>query len=204
VSDLDFFSGLVTPPAESGQPIPKHAPDRRHRALLISGVVAAVAVLCAGYVLLRDEPRDDRPVVMPDTLVAQPEAEVQFAEYGWRTSMEEQWGDHPFDGRAFGSFQARVLMNLVVIRGDSRDEGDVGLGRPPYTQFGEVTCTHTFQFDAESSPDGEDSEPYHSDRMLLCWRARDTLTVSVLLPLGGEGFETAAAQAVDGVWALNQ
>ena len=40
--------------------------------------------------------------------------------------------------------------------------------------------------------------------MLLCWRARDTLTVSVLVPNSAPGYEQTAAQAVDEVWALEQ
>ena len=112
VSDLDFFNGPITPPAE----IPRQAPDRRRRVLLVAGFAAAVIVLCGGYVLLSPGPRDDRPVVLPDTLAAQPMAEVQFAESGWRASMEELFGDHPFDGRAF----ARNFMLMVAgeCRGD--------------------------------------------------------------------------------------
>ena len=203
VSDLDFFGAPVRPQAETGPPIRK-APARRHRTLLLAGLVV-VALLCAGFMVLSSEPRDDRPVMLPDTLAGQPMAEQQFAEWpGWRTSMEELFGDHPFDGRAFGNPQSGVVMNLVVIRADSRDEVDAGLGRPPYTQIGEVSCTHTFQLDGEFSPAGQAPEPYVSDSMLLCWRARDTLTVSVLVLIGSQGYEQTAAQAVNEAWALQQ
>jgi hypothetical protein len=206
VSNLDFFDSR-TADTEAVAPPTYRVPanSRRRPALLLVGLLGAAASLATGLLLLRPHPRDDRPVVLPDTLVGLSPAEtrLQFAQGGdWRTQLAQTFGDHPFDGRAFGGVRPGPLVNLVVVRKDSRDEGDPGLGRPPYSKFGEVSCTHWFQL-PDVLGQGE-SKPYRSDKMLLCWRASETLTVSVLMPLSPPGYEQTAAQAVDEVWALEQ
>jgi hypothetical protein len=208
VSNLDFFEApgggtRRTPPPTSA------APARQHRrlALLIAGILVASASLATLLVVVRPHPRDDRPVVLPDTLAGLTAAEpgLQFGQAAdLRTQWRDTFGDHPFDARAFGGVRPGPLVNLVVVRTDSRGEADLRLGRPPYTKFGDVSCTRTFQLPDSLVPGQDQPKPFHSDRILLCWRARTTLTVSVLVPTSPAGYEQTAAQAVEEVWALEQ
>jgi hypothetical protein len=101
-------------------------------------------------------------------------------------------------GRAY-SGSALPRYNVVVVRDDATDVGDAALGRAPWTEHGEVSCTHTFDF---GLGDGEQL----SDRTLLCLRAGDTLTVSVLVLGGadGTGDVDVAVRGVNEVWELQQ
>ncbi len=58
-------------------------------------------------------------------------------------------------------------------------------------------CTRTFQLADGVIPGQDRPKPFRSDRMLLCWRARDTLTVSVLVPNSAPDYEQTAAHAVE-------
>jgi hypothetical protein len=169
-------------------------------------MVAIVAVLIAGVVVLRPHDSDNRLIVLPATLAGLRPSEpgLQFAQSGdWRTQLEKKFGDHPFDGRAYGAARPGPLVNLVVVRKDARHEGDPALGRPPYTQIGDVSCTRTFQLPDSSDSSDELSKPWRSNSMMVCWRAGETLTVSVMVQLSPAGYEQTAATAVDDVWALD-
>jgi len=173
----------------------------------MSGPVVAAVLLAAGFVVLDRGPRDDRPVVLPDTFagLSPATAQWQFADRGdWRSQLTDTYGGHPFAGRAFAAAQPKILVNLVVVRTDSRDKADPALGRPPFTQIGQVTCTHTFELGGDLPEGVEDPGPFRKDSMMLCWRARETLTVSAFVLIGGLGLEQATARAVDEVWALQQ
>jgi hypothetical protein len=205
VSNLEFFGGSVEPGAASVPATPSQAV--RRRALPVIGFVVAALVVGSGWVMLSRESRDDRAVVLPDTFAGLPAAEtrLQFGEGAeWKKGLGETFGNRPIGGRAFGSVRPGPLVNLMVVRADSRDAADPALGRPPYTQIGKVSCTHTFQFGNGAAPGGEDRPPRRNDKMLLCWRAGDLLTVSALIFIGGQGVEQTAAQAIDAVWALQQ
>jgi hypothetical protein len=207
VSNVDFFAapGVGTTLATDRTPSP--GPARRRSILLVAGLVAVAVSLVTGFVLLRPHPHDDRRVLLPDTLVGLQAAEtgLQFAQSGdWSTQLAKTFGDHPFDGRAFGGVGPGPLVNLVVVRTDSRSEADPGLGRPPYTKIGHVSCTNTFQLPDGKVPGDDHPKPLRIERMLLCWRARETLTVSVLVTVSLPGYEQTAARAVDEVWALEQ
>jgi hypothetical protein len=206
VSNLDFFGTPVGDTVLSTPLTPTPAPTRRRPALFIAGALAVVAALVIGFVVLRPHPQGDRSVVVPDTLAGLPAAEtaLQFADRaGWRKTATETFGDTPLGGRAFGSLRPGFLVNLVVVRADSRGEADMALGRPPYTKIGQVSCTRTFQLPDGVLPGQEHPLPHLSESMLLCWRARDTLTVSAMVLAGPAGYEQAMARAVDEVWALN-
>ena len=188
MSNVDFFSAQVGP-AQPAVPAQQPAPRQRRR-LLMAGVALGAGVLLLGaFVVLDRGPRDDRPAVLPETFAGLSPADAlyQFGDQGdWRSQLTKVYGDHPFAGRAFGAPRPTALVNLVVVRTDSRDEGDPALGRPPFTQVGEVTCTHTFEL-GDLPGDVGDHRPFRKDSMLLCWRASATLTVSALVLFGGLG-----------------
>ena len=208
VSNLDFFETPVGGTRLTALPSSgTRARPRRRSMLLVAGFLGAAASLAAGFVVLRPHPRDDRPVVLPATLAGLSAAQTGL-QFGQAGDLHAQWadtfGEHPFDARAFGGLRPGPLLNLVVVRTDSRGKADPGLGRPPYSSIGDVSCTRTFQFGDGVVPGQDRPKPFRSDRVLLCWRARDTLTVSVLVPNSAPGYEQTAAQAVDEVWALEQ
>jgi hypothetical protein len=207
VSNLDFFGtpagDTVLSTAQLATPAP--APRRRRAALLIAMAVVVVAASVTGFVVLRPLRGDERPV-LPETFAGlQPaETRLQFADRaGWKKTATETFGDAPIGGRAFGGLRPGFLVNLVVVRADSRGEADPALGRPPYTKIGHVSCTRTFQLPDGVLPGQEHPLPHLSESMLVCWRARDTLTVSVMVLGGPAGYEQTGARAVDEVWALN-
>lgn len=105
-------------------------------------------------------------MVLPDRLAGLPAAEatLQFADHvDWRTHLSETLGNQPLDGRAFG-VRPGPIVNLVVVRADSRGEADPALGRPPYLNIGDVSCTHTFQL----------AHGVERDQDRWCWRVRRT------------------------------
>jgi hypothetical protein len=207
VSNLDFFETPTGGTRLATPRTPTPARPRRRSVVLIVAFLGVAAALVTALVVLRPHPRDDRPVVLPERLASLPAAETrfQFADGGdWRTQLAKAFGDHPFDGRSFRGVRPGPVMNLVVVRTDSREEADPGLGRAPYTKFGDVSCTHTFQLPGGVVQGQDRPKPFSRDWMLLCWRARETLTVSVLVLASPPGYEQTAARAVDEVWALQK
>jgi hypothetical protein len=206
MSNSDYFATAtsVTPPAPTPLPLapaePAYWPARSRRGLMAALLAVATRVATIGALHLRSGPHDTRPVVLPKSLAGFQPAPTpyQFAENAsWPQSMAKAFGNTAYGGRAYGSLAAHQLINLVVVRADSSGFGDPSVGRPPYTMFGEVRCTHSLQF-KDSSPELVDS------KLLLCWRASDTLTVSAIMLLGGQGFDEDTAQAVQDVWDAQQ
>ena len=196
-------------PATAGPGPRPPAPARRRAGLppvaVVAGLVAAVVAvaLAAGFLLQRSGPVDRRPVVLPDTLAGLPpvEATWQFANSDWRGQLRDVTASTPSTGGPTAACRPGPLINLVVVRGDFRGESDAGLGRPPYTEIGEVSCTHTFQLPDLGVTDG-DPKPFTKDSWLVCSRESDRLTVSAFVIIGGDGYEQEAAAAVDQTWAL--
>ncbi|HET9944290.1 MAG TPA: hypothetical protein VFR56_01460 [Actinomycetes bacterium] len=171
--------------------------------------VALLAVVAGGAYVASDSdraPGATRPVVLPDTFMGlgPAEASAQFAQIDtqWRDGLSDAYGDRPFDGRAYGTLAEGIRINVVVNRGDAPDVGDASFGRPPFTDFGAVACTHTLQL--PETPGVDDPGPFTSARMFLCVRSDDVATVSAFALMGAQGREADVAAAVDQVWALQQ
>jgi len=161
-------------------------------------VAAALVVLVVLALQLRPRTADTRPVVLPDAFAgwtSAPQAQ-QFAQAGdWRGQSAHAYGGNAYDGHAYGTRLPVNLLNLVVARTDATGFGDVGLGVAPFTAHGDVRCTRTFHL-----PDGTTaSRP--SSGMLMCFRADEHLTVSVV-GLGQEQDESRIAAGIDDVWGL--
>jgi len=182
----------VASPQVPSPPVP------RPRWLIALGVAILLVGLATAALHLRSQQRDTRPVVLPDTFAGwttAPQAQ-QFAETGdWRTQLAKVYAGNAFDGRAYGTRRPVQLLNLVVARSGDTGVGDVRLGVAPYTEHGEVRCTHTF-----TMPDGA-GPAKEAAGMLLCFRAETQLTVSVLA-LGNDQDEARIAAGIDDVWAL--
>ncbi len=74
------------------------------------------------------------------------EAGLQFSTHEeWQQVMREEFGDRGWGGRAYGG-KPGPLAHLTVIRSRTDTAGDLKLAHAPYTEFGDVTCTHTFTF----------------------------------------------------------
>lgn len=173
-------------------------PTRRRRWPIAVGVALLLVGLVAGALHLRSVQRDTRPVVLPDTFAGWTKAPPaqQFAETGdWRTQLAKAYAGNAFDGRAYGTRRPVQLLNLVVARSGDTGVGDVRLGQAPYTEHGDVRCTHTF-----TMPDGT-GPAKEAAGMLLCFRAEGQLTVSVLA-LGNDQDEARIADGIDDVWDL--
>ena len=158
-------------------------------------LLVAVVVLAVRH---RPAPFDGRPVVLPVTLdgLRPSQGAAQFGtDDNWRSMMTQGFGARPFDGRQYGSPAGGRVINLTVVRGTSDTYGDIHLADAPFTDVGDVRCTHTFDLASKG--------PTTRASMLICFRARDTLSVSVFLIGGGEGYELRAAGLIDAVWAAN-
>ena len=175
---------------------------------LVVGLVGALlaVVAGAGYVVTAadDAPVDTRPVVLPATFMGlgPAEASQQFAEVDsqWRDGLSDAYDGRPFDGRAYGTMADRVRIHVVVNRGDAADVGDASFGRPPFTDFGAVSCTHTQELpEVEGLPD---TGPLTNPRTFLCVRHDEVATVSAFALLGAQGREAEVAAAVDQVWSM--
>lgn len=204
MSNGDFFA----PPLSERRPVVPppvaDAPPDRSRWLVAAAVgVVGVVVLGAVALHLRHPPLDRRPVVLPDQVagLALAPADHQFATSAdWRPEMQKVLGDMVFDGRQYGTAAQRRIVNVMVMRGTSDEAGDARLGAPPWTEYGEVRCTHALHLPAAANAPARDV-PASPDR-ILCVRTRDTLTVTAFMLGGAEGWEQQAAQVVDEVWTL--
>ena len=198
MSNSDFFAAS-TPLATLPVAHTRQSPPRDRRLLTVS--VVALLVLLAAVALAvrhRQAPFDGRPVVLPATLdgLRPAQGAAQFgSDAGWRSMMTQGFGARPFDGRQYGSVAEGRVLNLTVVRGTSDRYGDIHLAAPPFTDYGDVRCTHSLML-------GKDAATT-SARMLVCARTRDTLSVSVFMLTGGDGYEARAASLVDEVWAAN-
>lgn len=214
--DYDFFTTPAVPAAAGFDPLrrsthePPSSPRARRRPTGRQVLVGAVLLALAGgaaSVISSSGPVDRRAVVLPATLLDLPRA-TGGVDFGsgeqWRSAMAEDVGPHPFAGRGYSN--GRVpLANLTVARMDAGGIGDVALAAPPFTSHGATSCTQTFDLGArdevhDSEDDGE-SSIVRNDNWMLCWRAGDELTVSVLV-LGGDGDSVRVADAVETVWDL--
>jgi len=201
MSKIDYFSAATSVPGPptarpSRRPLPRLVP-------VVAVLVVAVAAGCA-FLLLRSGPIDHRPVVLPDALAGYAVADpgLQFSQAAdWRAGMREDFGDRPWDGRAYGGVPG-PLIHLVVVRGDSDKKGSLTTVREPFTKIGDVTCTQTFQ--TVALPGQSESGPKRMDRWAQCWRSDDSLTVSVLVVLTTPQFVPTAAAAVEEAWALQE
>ena len=198
----------ITPEPVVALPPPRPRPSRR-LVVVLAGVTALVVAAVVAVVALRPPPHSDEPVVIPPTLLGMPVSPYDFAEDGWAEGWEI---DGSVGGRAYRSATGTgPQLNLVVARQDitgDDDPGDVGMAGDVEEQHGAVSCTQQVDYsnsDPDEAPDGlPELLPGRSDFMLICWRSRDDLTVSVLL-LGRDRAGLGAADvaaAVDEVWAL--
>lgn len=200
----------ITPEPVLALPPPRPRPSRRVVFVVVGTLVVVLAAVVA-VVALRPPPHSDEPVVIPQTLLGMPASRLDFAATpGWSDGWEL---DGAVGGRGYAPVGAIVPQaNLIVVRQDvsgDDDAGDVGMAGDVEQRFGEVSCTQQLDF-SSSDPEelGSDLglpalEPHRSDSMLVCWRARSDLTVSVLLVGLDRGFGAAdVSAAVDEVWAL--
>ena len=183
------------------------APPGRARPWLLVAAVVALAALVAAIVVLRPHPRDDRPVVLPDTLggLAVAPAIDQFIDRAnWRgTTGDPAYGDHPYDGRVYGHIPGRplVMVYLLVGRTGSSDLPDIRNTRAPFRTYGAVTCSRSFEY--PDAPEGQKTVT-NATRRVVCFRQRGTLTVSVLSEFADAAtFEPQVAAMVDEAWDLN-
>jgi hypothetical protein len=197
----------VTPEPVVALPPPRPRPSRR-AVLVVAATLVAVLAAVAAVVTLRPPTHSDEPVVVPETLLGMPVSRTDFAATpGWSDGWEL---DGAVGGRGYAAGDAVLPgANLIVARQDisgDDDPGDVGMAGDVEQRFGEVSCTQQLDFSSSADVDadpGFDLEPYRSDSMLVCWRSRSDLTVSVLLLGLDRGFGAAdVAAAVDEVWAL--
>ncbi len=201
MSNEDFFAtgvrAVTVVPVTATRPVPERRAPRPRWPLAVLCAVALVAVV-ATVVHLRPQPTDARPVVLPDTFAGWPVApELQQFERDadWRARLTKDYAGNAFDGRAYGTRRPVQLLNVVVARTDGTGLGDVLMGVAPFTDHGDVRCTHTLRLQGQSGPTQE------SPGMLLCFRAEARLTVSVLA-IGQDADEARIASGVDDVWAL--
>lgn len=199
VTNIDTLQVEADEPASAA---PAPASGHRRTAVIVAAVVAGTVALVTLFLLQRaPEPVvDTRPVVLPKTLQGLPMADSQFADTGWRTTMRDAksgFGDHPFDGRSYQATKRGPMVNLVVVRDDAQDKGDLYSEHKPFTTIGHVSCRHPFPIDRPVGTAGRDN-------VLTCWRASETLTVSVLVLPAPPGYEKTMAKAIDEVWALQQ
>lgn len=176
---------------------------------MVAGAVVAVLVAGVAGLTLRPPPHSDAPVVVPETLLGMPVSPYDFAQDGWADGWDV---DGALGGRAYRSTAGTgPQLNLVVARQDisgDADPGDVGMAGGVDETIGAVSCTEQVDYsnrEPDAMPAGVAAPvPGRTDFMLICWRSRDDLTVSVLL-LGrdraGLGSSQLAA-AVDEVWTL--
>lgn len=162
---------------------------------MLVGVPVAVALMVAVLVLHVSDPAG-RPVVLPDAVAGLPPS--QAGDFGqdpsWRGSMDEVFGDRAFGGRAYSAGRLPVAI-LVVARGDFGGVGNIALGSPPTTTYGQVSCTRTFGLEGHG-------RAAFSRRHLMCWRAESHLTVSVLMLGADDADDSTVAAAVLQAWAL--
>lgn len=210
----DYFAApTITPVPVTGPPSgrppsgPRRAPSTPVVTVAVVALLAVVAVV--GYVAQGrggTAPADARPVVLPDSFMGlrPAEASQQFAEVDsqWRDGLSDAYDGRPFDGRAYGTIADRVRINVVVNRGDAPDVGDASFGRPPFTDFGAVSCTHTLQL--PEVPGMAAAGPVTNPRLFICTRHDVVATVSAFAVMGAQGREADVAAAVDQVWALQQ
>jgi len=199
MSKIDYFSAATSVPG------PPTAPSRRYLPRLVPVVaILVVAVAVVAAFVMRAGPIDRRPVVLPDALAGYTvaDARLQFSQAAdWRAGMREDFGDRPWDGRAYGGVPG-PLIHLVVVRGASDKKGSLTTVREPFMKIRDVTCTQTFQ--AISLPGRSESGAKRMDDWVQCWRGDDTLTVSVLVVLTSAQFVPTAAAAVEAAWALQE
>jgi hypothetical protein len=202
MSNEDFFatgvravsvaSVAVAPPTQAARPEPRRRwPIALAAAIVLLGLVAAA-------LHLRPHSPDTRPVVLPDTFAGWPTApELQQFERDadWRARQSKDYAGNAFDGRAYGTRTPVQLFNVVVARTDGSELGDVLMGVAPFTDHGDVRCTHTMRLQGQAGPSRE------SPDMVLCFRAEARLTVSVLA-IGHSANDAQIAAGVDDVWAL--
>ncbi|GAB4065744.1 hypothetical protein GCM10028777_16310 [Angustibacter speluncae] len=175
----------------------------------VAGTLALVVAAVVAVVALRPPPHSTEPVVIPQFLLGMPVSPYDFAQDGWADGWEL---DGTVGGRAYRSgANTGPQLNLIVARQDitgDDDPGDVGMAGDVEERFAAVSCTQQVDYsnsDPDDLPEGMPAlPPGRSDFMLICWRSRDDLTVSVLL-LGRDraGLGSAdVAAAVEEAWAL--
>jgi hypothetical protein len=202
VSKIEYFASTPVSPVSS--PPSGHAAHRRPYRLLLVPAVLVVAVAAVWVFTMQPAPIDQRPVALPAALAGFPVANagLQFAQHpDVQKTMRDDFGERPWDGRAYGGIPG-PLFHLVVVRGDSDGKGMLTTTRPPHTEFGDVTCTQTFEL--EDLPGQGDAEALRHDSRVQCWRTSDSLSVSVLVVSTTAAFMPAVATAIDEVWALHE
>lgn len=199
----------ITPEPVVALPPPRPRPSRR-LVVVLAGVTALVVAAVVAVVALRPPPHSDEPVAIPPTLLGMPVSPLDFAA---RPGWDEQMGFHgATGGRGYAPApEVAPQANLVVVRQDvsgDDDLGDVGMAGDVEQRFGAVSCTSTLDFsnvpDDVAQDYGLDDGPVATDQNLVCWRADETLTVSVfVIGMRIAPFVAAdVAAAVDEVWAL--
>lgn len=197
------------PPA---QPMPWRTTPRRRRRWpwLVAGALV-LAVVAGAVWWFQAQPPDPgpanrTPVVLPATLGGHPfDEEFNFATAEWLELVGDEFygDDHAFGGASYMSRSARggiqaPMFNLIVARGYFPEATDIELARAPFTTHGTVTCTNTFEYPDTDTTAGE---RLVSDNVVLCYRAEQHLTVSVMVIGASKVPRDQIAGAVEEAWA---